>query len=696
MKKFWNLMLAVLVMLGAAACAENRDSVDVKDGEGLSFYANFVGDQTRTDLEYDENAELWKTVWEGNETIWVRGADFIAYEFTNTVEEPNKFTCKTEGAENLVGGAVVITMSDRDQSKVGKRGVSVYHTISSFDPKSHIEFEADNAFLRYKYEGEGSVTLTITSDADPNQKLFYYDGENQSSVTFEGADQDKWISVCPSGDGNVVNLSYSIDGVECAETRFEIVKGMIYNLGTLAVPTEPEYDSHIYLVPSEEWIADNAWFVAYFFDSVGGYADVKLTDVDADGIYECGVPAGMEKVIFCRMNPDFAEFGWNTGEESETDPKHVWNQTADLEIGVEPNNYYHIVGWDNGAWGTKDYYELPVVPVSDYKLYVYNRNTSWGTVNLYMWNDAGPMVAWPGVAYSNTTTINGYEYLVWDITKDMEGASVSIILNDGTQQTGDFVLGVFNKDYYVALEGSAISLIADPSNPAGGAGGSDSEVSTWALAGEFNSWGNTEMLTTSVNGLYVAKDITIADYGKFKVKDVNTWDISYGGGFKYLNSNIWTKTYSNGSDFAVVKGGTYDIYFDKTNERIYVMAAGTSYSSATEQTEEGPAPDLSGASWGLVGSHNSWGTPDVKMEWNGSMYVAQSVTLTGEFKVRANEAWTENYGSGSTITVNNTSGTTVYENGGNCKVASGTYDVYFDLQGKQIWVKTPGSTAPSK
>jgi hypothetical protein len=99
--------------------------------------------------------------------------------------------------------------------------------------------------------------------------------------------------------------------------------------------------------------------------SVGGYADVKLTDGDADGIYECGVPAGMEKVIFCRMNPDFAEFGWNTGEESENDPKHVWNQTADLEIGVEPNNYYHIVGWDNGAWGTKDYYELPVTPASN-------------------------------------------------------------------------------------------------------------------------------------------------------------------------------------------------------------------------------------------------------------------------------------------------------------------------------------------
>ena len=38
MRKFWNLMLAVLVIVGAAACTENNDSVDVKKG-GLSFYA---------------------------------------------------------------------------------------------------------------------------------------------------------------------------------------------------------------------------------------------------------------------------------------------------------------------------------------------------------------------------------------------------------------------------------------------------------------------------------------------------------------------------------------------------------------------------------------------------------------------------------------------------------------------------------
>jgi 3'-phosphoadenosine 5'-phosphosulfate (PAPS) 3'-phosphatase len=34
--------------------------------------------------------------------------------------------------------------------------------------------------------------------------------------------------------------------------------------------------------------------------------------------------------------------------------------------------------------------------------------------------------------------------------------------------------------------------------------------------------------------------------------------------------------------------------------------------------------------------------------------------------------------------------------GGNCKVASGTYDVYFDFASKKIWVRTPGSAVPEK
>lgn len=648
MKKFWNLMLAVLVMLGAAACAENVDSVDVKGGEGLSFYADFVGNETRTDLQYDENAQLWKSVWEGNETIWVRGADFISYLFTNSVEDPNKFTCKTEGVEGLVGNAVVITMNDVDQSKVGKDGVSIYHTISNFDPKSHIEFEADNAFLRYKYEGEGSVTLTITSDADPEQKYFYYGGESYSSITFEGAEQDKWVSILASYNSSTVTLSYSIDGVECAETRFDMVRGMVYNLGTLSKPAEPEYDSHIYLVPSEDWMTDNAWFAAYFFNSESGF-NQPVTMTETDGIYECGVPADVDKVIFCRMSPDFTEFGWNTGEEGENDPKHVWNQTANLEIGVEPNNYYHIIGWDNGAWGTKDHYEIPVVPTSDYKLYLYNCNTSWSTVNLYMWDVASGeyMSAWPGAVYDSTTTINGYDYLVWNITKNMEGKSVSIILNDGTQQTGDYALGLFDKDYYIKLNGSNFTIIADPSNPEAGSGvdptpDNPGEQSLWSIFGDFEgtgSWIDVYMTTIADANIVVAKNIEFDAAQGFLVRKPSTeWSDKYAAGdINYLKANHYITTVKDGNDLCVEAAGIYDIYFNTDTKVIYVMTAGADYTTATEQTVNGEEPKQEEPEVTekvvYLKPNNNWKEANARFAayfWNNSGNVWVSMTACGD------------------------------------------------------------------
>jgi hypothetical protein len=131
------------------------------------------------------------------------------------------------------------------------------------------------------------------------------------------------------------------------------------------------------------------------------------------------------------------------------------------------------------------------------------------------------------------------------------------------------------------------------------------------------------------------------------------------------------------------------------------MKEGVDYKTAIEQSANGAAPDLSGASWGLCGAHNNWGnsgTKDTQLVWDVTigLYVAKNAKLTGEFKVRANNSWGEDYGCGGTITVNATAGKAMSRGGGNCKVSSGTYDVYFDLATKKIWVKTPGSAAPTK
>ena len=357
-------------------------------------------------------------------------------------------------------------------------------------------------------------------------------------------------------------------------------------------------------------------------------------------------------------------------------------------------------------YNTKEFYVLTAgttpddLSIPQYKVYVHQYNNTWTNVNLYSWDsaDAKHTGGWPGTSTSVKETINGYEYLVWTMPRAASGKVINVILNDGSSQTSDFALGTLDKDYYLLLNGTTISVVEDKENPEPEVVEGEPQPSSWALAGDFNSWGDMVMYTTDTTDLFVAKSVAIGAYKEVKIKAVGNWNTSYGGGINYLNANVWTAVSSGGSNFSIVNAGTYDIYFDNANKRIYVMTEGTDVSAATHQSSNGAAPDLSGASWGLCGAHNSWGKPDIKLEWNGTigLYVAYNATLKGEFKVRANESWGEDYGCGGTITVNSSTGKSMSRGGGNCKVTAGTYDVYWDLSGKKIWVKTPGSAAPTK
>lgn len=342
-------------------------------------------------------------------------------------------------------------------------------------------------------------------------------------------------------------------------------------------------------------------------------------------------------------------------------------------------------------------------PAPKYRVYVIAQPKSvqaaWTKVNIYTW-DVDPIVAWPGADITNQKeTINGYTYNYYEYPETWTGKNVNVIINNnGTAQTSDIALGKLDKNYYVVYNDAGTVYTEAP------AAGSIKEAATtpsskWALAGDFNSWGEKAMeVVAGETKLFVAKNVNIGAYKEIKVKEKGNWNNSYGGGINYLNQNTWTKVYSNGANFSVVNAGTYDVYFDEANTRLYLMIAGTDYKTAKEQSTNGAAPDLSGASWGLCGAHNNWNSPDIKLEWDGtiSLYVAKNAKLTGEFKVRANNSWGEDYGCGGTITVNASAGRAMTRGGGNCKVASGTYDVYFDFAGKKIWVKTPGSAAPAK
>ena len=97
----------------------------------------------------------------------------------------------------------------------------------------------------------------------------------------------------------------------------------------------------MYLKPSANWLSDNAWFAARFWEPGDDW--YKFNKVDDGPYYVVQLPAGKvhSKVIFTRMNPASEDLGWG----------NKWTQTGDLTYdGV--NNVYEVVGWDAGNWIT--------------------------------------------------------------------------------------------------------------------------------------------------------------------------------------------------------------------------------------------------------------------------------------------------------------------------------------------------------
>ncbi|MBR4933731.1 MAG: hypothetical protein IKZ03_04665, partial [Clostridia bacterium] len=123
-----------------------------------------------------------------------------------------------------------------------------------------------------------------------------------------------------------------------------ILMTVLMSLSAIAVSaaktTEPTV---IYLTPNANWKQGNARFAVYTWD--GGDKWFSMTDPDGDGTYECTLPAGIENIIFCRMNPATTANNWN----------NKWNQTSDLKYNGSSNHYTVKEGtWDKGGgtWST--------------------------------------------------------------------------------------------------------------------------------------------------------------------------------------------------------------------------------------------------------------------------------------------------------------------------------------------------------
>ena len=216
-------------------------------------------------------------------------------------------------------------------------------------------------------EWTGKGTWVKCSSADENNNWCFTNGETYYAV------------IAPASFDEGVSLNIFLNDGSYEGKKIEKVKtttsGLILKANTILNIGDVEYVApatveKVYLQPGV-WGADNAWFSAHFFNSVGGAEDVKMTDEDTDGVYEVSVPAGMESVIFCRMNPDYTEFGWDVWEGETEVENHVWNQTGDLVLPLAGDTkvYYNVTNWEAGEWSDTPQESTPDQPEVDASAY---------------------------------------------------------------------------------------------------------------------------------------------------------------------------------------------------------------------------------------------------------------------------------------------------------------------------------------
>ena len=240
-------------------------------------------------------------------------------------------------------------------------------------------------------------------------------------------------------------------------------------------------------------------------------------------------------------------------------------------------------------------------------------------------------------------------------------------------------------------------FITDGSYPGGGAA---PEASEWGVVGDVNGWGSSPdiaMYKTATEGLFVAYNAQLTA-GGIKIRANNEWNDAKNYGLASAGSVEVDHAYDlicgSGSQNMTIAAGTYDIWFDLKNSKVYIMTLGKPITEA--EGGSAVAPDPSENVWGIVGDVNGWAAPDITLEASATegLFVAYKVTMpAGNFKIRANGVWNDaaNYGlaTAGPVEVDHVYDLVCSGGSGNMTLAAGTYDIWFDLKNSKVYIMTP-------
>ena len=434
--------------------------------------------------------------------------------------------------------------------------------------------------------------------------------------------------------------------------------------------TEPE--------PEGPVTEPDRWGVVGTITEWGTQADLYMSEVAENLFVRMGVTVTDADAFKVRFNN-----GWdiNYGAAGDVEPFAV---TVGEELALVSGGknlsapagtydiFFNIV--DFKIWVMPEGEAPGGVEVKDIKFYADVTATGWTNCNIYGWGDLGEYGGtWPGTALS-TETIDGKEYYAYTFDASAIGKTISVIFNNGSEQTVDIKDIVLDKDYIFTLtekdaNGKWLAAIngeapVEPEKPA---------VTTYGLLGDFNGWGDDVDLVARGDGWYVTEALSVTA-GKLLIRLNDAWDEKFGNDGSTLVIGENALTYG-GADM-LIEAGTYDFYFNPATSKLFLVNAG----------DEDPTAGLvASISYGLVGTINGWSAPDVKFEAigdGGYKLLGYTLAATEQIKIRANEEWNdaENYGLASAGVLTTNAANTLICGGGSANMsvaADGTYDFYF-------------------
>ena len=143
---------------------------------------------------------------------------------------------------------------------------------------------------------------------------------------------------------------------------------------------------------------------------------------------------------------------------------------------------------------------------------------------------------------------------------------------------------------------------------------------TWGVMGDYNGWSTQTNMIYNPSTLTFSLALHLTSGGTFKFRGTSDWSINYGS-----TAADGTTLNAGGDNIPVTVTADYAITLDLSHPNQYTYSANT---------------------WGVIGGFNGWGGDQV-MTWDATNHVFTATIVAsaaGEFKFRANGAWTVNLG----------------------------------------------------